>query len=323
MGTFRLYTGPDGQSHIEPIDIEQEDRLDQGAGDDARSRSARARSATSSTGIPRPRRQFVIILSGQLEIGLGDGSKHVFGPGDARLVEDTTGQGPHHARARQPAVPHRHHPSRAAMSHGHQDPLRRPSSPTRCSRSRARSPPPASSCSSSIPARPSSTRRPPTPSTTWASPARWAASSSAPRPKLKLVQLTQRGLRPRGHRGGAQGQGAGVQQRRGQLRSRWPSTPHADAGRAQARGAASTTTWWPASGGSADFADQRVYELAGKTPRHRGPRQHRQEGRAARGRPSTWRCSTTTSRRLTEDAGGRARRPLRAASPSCCAPPTW
>ena len=33
------------------------------------------------------------ILQGQLEIGLGDGSKHVFGPGDARLVEDTTGQG--------------------------------------------------------------------------------------------------------------------------------------------------------------------------------------------------------------------------------------
>ncbi|SRR6266508_6461337 len=42
---------------------------------------------------PAPRRQFVVILSGQLEIGLGDGSKHVFGPGDARLVEDTTGQG--------------------------------------------------------------------------------------------------------------------------------------------------------------------------------------------------------------------------------------
>jgi quercetin dioxygenase-like cupin family protein len=40
-----------------------------------------------------PRRQYVIILSGQLEIGLGDGSKHIFGPGDARLVEDTTGTG--------------------------------------------------------------------------------------------------------------------------------------------------------------------------------------------------------------------------------------
>jgi len=35
----------------------------------------------------------VICISGQIEIGLGDGSKHLFGPGDARLVEDTTGQG--------------------------------------------------------------------------------------------------------------------------------------------------------------------------------------------------------------------------------------
>ena len=51
--TWRLYTGADGQSH----------------------------------------RQFVIILSGQLEIGCGDGSTQVFGPGDARLVEDTTGKG--------------------------------------------------------------------------------------------------------------------------------------------------------------------------------------------------------------------------------------
>jgi quercetin dioxygenase-like cupin family protein len=42
---------------------------------------------------PAPQRQFVIILSGQLEIGFEDGSKKVFGPGDARLVEDTTGKG--------------------------------------------------------------------------------------------------------------------------------------------------------------------------------------------------------------------------------------
>ena len=41
----------------------------------------------------RSRRQYVIILSGQLEIGLGAGTKRRFGPGDARLVEDTTGQG--------------------------------------------------------------------------------------------------------------------------------------------------------------------------------------------------------------------------------------
>ncbi|MEC7748489.1 MAG: hypothetical protein VX572_06030, partial [Chloroflexota bacterium] len=42
---------------------------------------------------PAPRRQYVICISGGIEIGLGDGSTHVFGPGDARLVEDTTGQG--------------------------------------------------------------------------------------------------------------------------------------------------------------------------------------------------------------------------------------
>ena len=35
----------------------------------------------------------MIILSGQLEIGCGDGTRQIFGPGDARLVEDTTGQG--------------------------------------------------------------------------------------------------------------------------------------------------------------------------------------------------------------------------------------
>jgi quercetin dioxygenase-like cupin family protein len=42
---------------------------------------------------PAPRRQFVIIVSGQLEIGFEDGTKRVFNPGDARLVEDTVGKG--------------------------------------------------------------------------------------------------------------------------------------------------------------------------------------------------------------------------------------
>jgi hypothetical protein len=92
MGTFRLYSGPDGQSHVEPIDL---------------GRAADWTKGLATTQIsfredpvgrfldwhPAPRRQFVIILSGQLEIGLGDGSKHLFGPGDARLVEDTTGKG--------------------------------------------------------------------------------------------------------------------------------------------------------------------------------------------------------------------------------------
>ncbi len=92
MGTFRLYTGTDGQSHIEPIELAKTAAWTKGL-------------ATTQISFredpvgrfidwhPAPRRQFVIILSGQLEIGLSDGSKHVFGPGDARLVEDTTGKG--------------------------------------------------------------------------------------------------------------------------------------------------------------------------------------------------------------------------------------
>jgi hypothetical protein len=92
MGTFRLYTGPDGQSHIEPIDLAKAKEWTSGL--------ATTKISFSEWPVgrdldwhPAPRRQFVIILSGRLEIGLGDGTKQVFGPGDARLVEDTTGKG--------------------------------------------------------------------------------------------------------------------------------------------------------------------------------------------------------------------------------------
>jgi len=92
MGTFRLYTGPDQQSHIEPIDPAKAAGWKDGL--------ATTKISFSEWPVgrdldwhPAPRRQFVIILSGRLEIGLGDGTKQVFGPGDARLVEDTTGKG--------------------------------------------------------------------------------------------------------------------------------------------------------------------------------------------------------------------------------------
>ena len=38
-------------------------------------------------------KRWLITLSGELEIGLGDGSVHKFGPGDVRLIEDVTGHG--------------------------------------------------------------------------------------------------------------------------------------------------------------------------------------------------------------------------------------
>ena len=92
MGTFRLYTGEDGQSHIETVMLAEAPAWTQGV--DTTQISFQEQPAGNYLDWhPAPRRQFVIILSGRLEIGLGDGTKHVFGPGDARLVEDTTGQG--------------------------------------------------------------------------------------------------------------------------------------------------------------------------------------------------------------------------------------
>ena len=40
-----------------------------------------------------PRRQYVITLQGQVEIGLGDGTKRIFNVGDIELCEDLTGRG--------------------------------------------------------------------------------------------------------------------------------------------------------------------------------------------------------------------------------------
>ena len=92
MKTFRLYTGPDGHSHVEPIDLGKKPEWTKGLA--ATQIAFRVwPKGEFLDWHPAPRRQFVIILSGQLEIGLGDGSKNVFGAGDARLVEDTTGKG--------------------------------------------------------------------------------------------------------------------------------------------------------------------------------------------------------------------------------------
>jgi len=91
MGTFRLYTGPDGQSHVEPIDLGKTPEWTEGLA------ATRIQFRENPVGRfldwhPAPRRQFVIILSGHLEIVLSDGTTHTYGPGDARRVEDTTGK---------------------------------------------------------------------------------------------------------------------------------------------------------------------------------------------------------------------------------------
>ena len=102
MKVTRMYTGPDGESHFEDIDIPLGD-----------SEAADRRSELiKTTGIifretsgeydldwhNAPQRQFVINLEGAVEIVVGDGTKRQLGTGDILLAEDTTGRG-HISRA--------------------------------------------------------------------------------------------------------------------------------------------------------------------------------------------------------------------------------
>ena len=92
MGIYRMYTGDDGQTHIEETTLADHPELAEAV----KTTSITFRENDAGRFIdwhPAPRRQYVICISGGIEIGLGDGSTHTFGPGDARLVEDTTGQG--------------------------------------------------------------------------------------------------------------------------------------------------------------------------------------------------------------------------------------
>ncbi len=102
MKVTRLYTGSDGESHFEDIDIS----LDGGEGSERMSELRKAtgiifRETGGSYDVdwhPAPRRQFVINLEGSVELVVGDGTTRIIGPGDILLAEDTVGRG-HISRA--------------------------------------------------------------------------------------------------------------------------------------------------------------------------------------------------------------------------------
>ena len=88
----RVYTGADGQSHAEEIELPLN-------GDTTEMMKAtgvffsRRAAPYFNDWHPGPRRQFVITLGGRAEIVMGDGQKVSFGPGHISLIEDTTGKG--------------------------------------------------------------------------------------------------------------------------------------------------------------------------------------------------------------------------------------
>jgi hypothetical protein len=93
----RIYTGEDGQSHFEDIDgpwVEDDRGREQTPWQDV----TQLRFSRYPAGYFRdwhvgPRRLYAIILSGQVECAIGDGTIRRWGPGDVILEEDLTGQG--------------------------------------------------------------------------------------------------------------------------------------------------------------------------------------------------------------------------------------
>ena len=103
MKITRLYTGEDGESHFEDLDIPMQEIP---SVQDRRSERIKAtgvifRETPAEYDLDfhnAPERQYVIMLEGGVEITVGDGTKRVLNTGDILLAEDTTGRG-HISRA--------------------------------------------------------------------------------------------------------------------------------------------------------------------------------------------------------------------------------
>jgi hypothetical protein len=91
MGVYRLYTGSDGESHLEEISGEALRTLKVVG---TMSVSVQERPPGYFMDFhPAPFRRWQVGLVGRTTIGLSDGTTRTFSPGDVRLIEDTTGKG--------------------------------------------------------------------------------------------------------------------------------------------------------------------------------------------------------------------------------------
>lgn len=102
MKYARTYFTPDGESHVEDIEVELMPNL---AGNDRpiidMSQSTPVRALVfcrlspgyASDWHPAPRRQFVLPLQGGMELTMSDGRVRQFGPGEMFLANDTEGKG--------------------------------------------------------------------------------------------------------------------------------------------------------------------------------------------------------------------------------------
>lgn len=89
----RVYTGADGLSHAEEIEMKVVNGNNTEMLKATGVEFSRRPPGPVSDWHVGPRRQFVITLSGRGELVMGDGKKVTVGPGHINLIEDTTGKG--------------------------------------------------------------------------------------------------------------------------------------------------------------------------------------------------------------------------------------
>lgn len=97
MKLVRIYTGDDGESHVEPMDQSEFPYAERDGTRTEPIPAASVQFAYRKPGFidfhPAPRRQYMVYLTASVEIGLGDGSSILMDPGDVLQAEDTTGRG--------------------------------------------------------------------------------------------------------------------------------------------------------------------------------------------------------------------------------------
>jgi hypothetical protein len=102
MKLVRVFTGDDGRSHFEDLELELTDHGPLGRMSSLwRGRGVVFREVDGNYDLDfhnAPRRQFVVNLTGSVDIEVGDGSVRRLGPGSVLLAEDTSGEG-HISRA--------------------------------------------------------------------------------------------------------------------------------------------------------------------------------------------------------------------------------
>ena len=97
MWITRVFTGEDGQSHFEDVEIELTSNGSMGSISSLwTAKGVMFRKVEGDYSLDfhnAPRRQFVVNLTGAVEIEVGDGTKRQLGSGSILLAEDTEGQG--------------------------------------------------------------------------------------------------------------------------------------------------------------------------------------------------------------------------------------